>query len=518
MIVSEARHESSKYLSLESQLSNILDGFALTSGKLNPNTVQAQDLIANHLRKKPLEKATIVSQISMIAMMLTEFAASQFLFRTLSREDQSILLKNNIPLYIQYILARYFHSDTGMEQLTWMLEGQVAIESIEEVTNLTRISFSEYNTTVHWISSADKAGIYNHCIENIGVFYPFPPYCNGLIANLLLYYTDSSMAEGLQESKRISCIFEEAKELVKLGHEHLDRNVSMEAANNIGPLISTLGKMKTIFETCNVPSDGNALERAFPKMLEVNYTETEEAWLKNQFSQIQAEFLSVVPPKRYFDGLIELLTTGKPVSESHVSSWMEMTSERVRRVLKIHPEFVCLSDKEQECLWSKNHMSATAIGIAQLNLVKTGKEQLKSVLGYLNKNDHAWESQFRDTVNLDQLQKSYLHNDNVSLGRLDHGSASYFFELMKEIADMVTNDQLFQLFIILTLLDTQGLPNMGSFSQVFRMRQIYLKLFQRKLIAAGCSYIDYATFKKTLKRIRIFASILEDVFVTNKLC
>ena len=101
---------------------------------------------------------------------------------------------------------------------------------------------------------------------------------------------------------------------------------------------------------------------------------------------------------------------------------------------------------------------------------------------------------------------------------LDHGSASYFFELMKEIADMVTNDQLFQLFIILTLLDTQGLPNMGSFSQVFRMRQIYLKLFQRKLIAAGCSYIDYATFKKTLKRIRIFASILEDVFVTNKLC
>jgi hypothetical protein len=38
---------------------------------------------------------------------------------------------------------------------------------------------------------------------------------------------------------------------------------------------------------------------------------------------------------------------GKPVSESHVSSWMEMTSERVRRVLKIHPEFLNLSDSEQ---------------------------------------------------------------------------------------------------------------------------------------------------------------------------
>jgi hypothetical protein len=36
--------------------------------------------------------------------------------------------------------------------------------------------------------------------------------------------------------------------------------------------------MKDIFETCNVSSDGNELERAFPKMLKVNYTETEEAW------------------------------------------------------------------------------------------------------------------------------------------------------------------------------------------------------------------------------------------------
>jgi hypothetical protein len=41
---------------------------------------------------------------------------------------------------------------------------------------------------------------------------------------------------------------------------------------------STLNKMKNIFETCNVPSDGHELERAFPKMLKVNYTETEEAW------------------------------------------------------------------------------------------------------------------------------------------------------------------------------------------------------------------------------------------------
>jgi hypothetical protein len=94
-------------------MSSILDAFALSSAKLSPSTPQAQDLIRNHLRLKPLEKTTIVSQISMIALMITEFATSQYLFSTLTREDQVILLKNNIPLYLQYVMARYFHAETG---------------------------------------------------------------------------------------------------------------------------------------------------------------------------------------------------------------------------------------------------------------------------------------------------------------------------------------------------------------------------------------------------------------------
>ncbi len=39
------------------------------------------------------------------------------------------------------------------------------------------------------------------------------------------------------------------------------------------------------------------------------------------------------------------------------------------------------------------------------------------------------------------MQKAYLHNDNVSQGRIDGGSATYFFDLMKEIAEMISNEQ-----------------------------------------------------------------------------
>ena len=81
--------------------------------------------------------------------------------------------------------------------------------------NLSRITFNEYNTTVNWIASAEKANTYFHCANNIGIFYPFPTYCNGLIANLLLYNTNNEMFASLKEAKRISCIFREAKELVR---------------------------------------------------------------------------------------------------------------------------------------------------------------------------------------------------------------------------------------------------------------------------------------------------------------
>jgi hypothetical protein len=49
---------------------------------------------------KPLEKTTLVSQLSMIASMLTEFASTQFLFLSLTKEDQvSISLTHLHLLY-----------------------------------------------------------------------------------------------------------------------------------------------------------------------------------------------------------------------------------------------------------------------------------------------------------------------------------------------------------------------------------------------------------------------------------
>jgi hypothetical protein len=70
----------------------------------------------------------------------------------------------------------------------------------------------------------------------------------------------------------------------------------------------------------------------------------------------------------------------------------------------------------------------------------------------------------------------------------------------------------FQLFILLTLLDTDGLPYSASLDEIIALRQTYLNFFQRKLKAAGCSFPDYASFRKALNKVKLF-SVLMDMFM-----
>jgi hypothetical protein len=498
-----------RFLSPRAQLSSVLDAFTLITGKLSLSSELAQDLIQNHQHLKPIQKVTVISQLSTIASMLTEFAASQFLFKNLIKDDQILLLKNNIPLYLQYVMARYFSAETGIEQLNWILEGQLVIESIEEITKLTRIGLTEFNSTVNLFPTSEAAELYSRYSENVGMFYPFPQHCSGLIANMLLFYSDDSIADELKEPKRISCIFEEAKELVRVGFEHLDRNLYINAGSNVGPLIHTLTKMKSIFGLCKVHSDGKELTRGVPKLVPINYTEAEDCWLKRQFALFNSQFCSVDPPVDYFEDLIMLMHSNKPVGPMFVQSWVGMTTERVRRVLKSHSEFTNLPDREQEALWSKNHRSATGLALARINLLKTGKDQLKSALGFIGSNDSSWEGQYHNRIDLNALKVHYIYEPEINHDRLDDASIKCFLDMMRELADMCSNDHIYQLFTILSLLDTDGLPLSSTFNEVLKIRQIYLRLFQRKLNAVGCSFVDYSSFRRALQKVRVFSAMME---------
>jgi hypothetical protein len=64
----------------------------------------------------------------------------------------------------------------------------------------------------------------------------------------------------------------------------------------------------------------------------------------------QVEFRSVIPSSEFITEVFNLLLHGTRVSAKFSPDWMSIITERARRVLKIHPEFQAMTDREQVCI------------------------------------------------------------------------------------------------------------------------------------------------------------------------
>lgn len=77
------------YLNLFTQLSTVMDAFTIISSKVKPTSDVGKTIIMNHQRLKCLSKRTIIAQLSAVATMIAEFAASLIQFSSLSIGDQA---------------------------------------------------------------------------------------------------------------------------------------------------------------------------------------------------------------------------------------------------------------------------------------------------------------------------------------------------------------------------------------------------------------------------------------------
>ena len=237
-------------------------------------------------------------------------------------------MKNNIPLYMQYILARYFTAKTGVEQLSWILEKEF---SEDLVKGIMTINLQEFDSGISFFPNPEIAHVYALFAENIFTHFPFPRNCNALIANLILYHIDDSISNQLQEPKKVEAMFEEAEDLLKFGCRYFDKVIVSHV--NITTFIKTLKIMNEVFEKCIVKTEDNLM----PRTIVMGYTDMEEMWLVGKFRQFQHQFLSVKPPLEYLQEGVDYIRTQRKTQKSFVPTWISMTTERITRVLKMHP-------------------------------------------------------------------------------------------------------------------------------------------------------------------------------------
>ena len=246
----------------------------------------------------------------------------------LTLQDKILLMKNNIPLYMQYIVARYFTAKTSQEQLSWILEKELTEDSVTEIKTIT---LQEFDSDISFFPNPGIAHVYSLFAENIISHFPFPRNCNALIANLILYHIDDSISNQLQEPKKVEAMFEEAEDLLKFGCRYFDK--AKVSHVNIATFIKTLKIMNEVFEKCIVRTEDNLM----PRTIVIGYTDMEEMWLMSQFGQFQQQFLSVQPPLEYLQEGVDYIRTQRNTQKSFVPTWISMTTERITRVLKMHP-------------------------------------------------------------------------------------------------------------------------------------------------------------------------------------
>ena len=104
------------------------------------------------------------------------------------------------------------------------------------------------------------------------------------------------------------------------------------------------------------------------------------------------------------------------------------------------------------------------------------------------------------------------------MGMLDSANVQFITHLFGEVADLCINDQTFQLLVFLSLFDTDGLPDTEDFRSVFEIRKTYLKLFERKLQAASCSFVDYSKFRTALNKVKMLSNLIETYILNSLLC
>ena len=241
-------------------------------------------------------------------------------------------MKTNIPLYLQYIVARYFTAETGSEQLYWILERELIGHSLEGIKALTMHTF---NSEVRFFPNPGIAQVYSLFTENIFKHFLFPRNCNALIANLILCHVDQSIFGGLSEPEKVKAMFEEAKHLLKLQFRFFDTAEVYQI--NIATFIQTLQIMNELFQNCQVKTEQNLM----PRMAVIGYNDKEEMWLVRQFGRFQRQFLSVQAPFEYLQEAVDYMRTQRKTRKLFVPTWIMMTTERIARVLKMHPGKVC---------------------------------------------------------------------------------------------------------------------------------------------------------------------------------
>ncbi len=272
----------------------------------------------------------------------------------------------NQPLYLNYILGRYFSTDEGPDQVLWFMHKKNhSVDDLGDRSHIKHVNIQEFNKELNLFEDDKSMTAYSEKASGLSEL-KISREQTGLVAAIILYNTreilggttmirdlDSCPNMILAKMSKMKTVKRTlASILASLRRSNLGKRLTAQLAadDELGTpeFIDTLTNMKNIFASRDAHASKDKLGSSLPSFLTMPYTMEEEAWLKKQLHEYQSAY-GEIPLGDEFIKEFVMFSYGVPLSKTFATRGYLTFLQRYRRVLEVQEGYETLNGKDQVC-------------------------------------------------------------------------------------------------------------------------------------------------------------------------
>jgi len=467
----------------ETLLKKVIMNFNLSSNQSSVDLDFIAELVSFHKGHQTMSRQRFCNHLRALATQLNHLALMSKEFINLHKSDQRKLLARNVPLYVQYILARYINSDSGYEQIRWLLGNHAPEMNSREKSKLKKISLKKLNQHINLfhfsadIDSYEKMAfhlkLYNFDITFIGMwchlclFQNGPEYASMVLREsdmIKIYCVDmlalwSYSANGhqspgnpegtdLTDETVVETMLFLCEQMARFFAQSINNWPHAEVEDTAiirSPRRSNLRKSPN-----NHGNSQNSSPEASPTQgvdIIPKYSAEEENWVQGQLKKFDDCWKRVHLGEEILKDFI-MFNYDVPVAKSFASKTLAVNQERYRLIMKMHTEFTSLDADSQTNLIARNMFLGTAWSLIKLESCKTGQEQWEF------ENDGTYEmsdESIGQIILKGKMKKVDLTTVNNLSGLFSPSEMSTYLRLTADLSDLINDEETFRLFTLVLL-------------------------------------------------------------------
>ena len=449
-------------------LEHIRRTWAIALKRMELNMKFVECLIGFHYGHCRMDKTLFKKHIVTLSKLFRDYAVQQPEFSSLTTGDQRKLLLRNTPIFLQYLMGRYFTAPSGSEQITWLLAIKIP-DTIDQATinSAPLVTFNAFIESSNLFPFGMEVNPYEAQVHMLQ--HPvFLKRCNPLIAVVCMY------------RNKFACFFDDL--LTIKGHladvfafaEWAFDVYNCASKHVLSDLVKSLEAISYEFEA-NISwdnSDGISLDVA-QKILALPYGQVEEQWIYSKFDLVSNIYHNIPVGEEIIKEFI-MYSYDVPLSKSFGQNILKVMLERFRSMMVVVCKSEGLSESQASAVIRDNIRDVCSLWVAKAEATDIGELQVQLVSGI--KDNSVLMNEILPRLGNRKLKALSFTDTTKASKSMDEQTSKAARKISLPIGQFVKNTERFKMvLLILMLQQTDNNPSLNL------LRTRVLKIFEKRI-------------------------------------